>query len=258
MKERRNKLCFRGFAFVRFADKEVEKKVSMQRHMIGGRWCDIKVPKSKEEKTLSADEGKALCKIFVGNVTEDMSVEDLKEHFEGFGCVKDVYIPKPFRQFAFIQFTDSKVAKSLRGKEHRIKGVTVRIGQAVPKSSGGSQQGQPGAGFDGGFSGGFSGGPGYGGGGFGEFSGGNNSGFGGFASGGGGGFGGGFGGGPGGFGGPGPSFNMADLARWALERGYGGGTGGPSQWGPRGGQAGGFGGGHRDGNRGRKSSERRY
>ena len=31
---------------------------------------------------------------------------------------------------------------------------------------------------------------------------------------------------------------------------YGGGTGGPSQWGPRGGQAGGFGGGHRDVNRG--------
>ena len=33
----------RGFAFIRFRDKEVERKVCLQRHSIDGRWCDIKV-----------------------------------------------------------------------------------------------------------------------------------------------------------------------------------------------------------------------
>ena len=48
---------------------------------------------------------------------------------------------------------------------------------------------------------------------------GNNTGFGGFSTVGGGFGGGGYGGGPGGYGIPAPSLNMADLARWALERG---------------------------------------
>ena len=34
----------------RFVDKDVEKKVLLQRHMIDGRWCDIKIPESQERK----------------------------------------------------------------------------------------------------------------------------------------------------------------------------------------------------------------
>ena len=76
----------KGFAFIRFADKDVEKKVLLQRHMIDGRWCDIKIPDSQDKKEGKSD--KSSCKIFVGRVTENLSKEDLKDHFETFGQVK--------------------------------------------------------------------------------------------------------------------------------------------------------------------------
>lgn len=143
----------KGFAFIRFADKEVEKKVLLQRHMIDGRWCDIKIPESQDSKIAGKD--KSSCKIFVGRITENLTKEDLKDHFEAFGQVTDVYIPSPFRHFAFVQFSESRVAMSLLGKEHIIKGVSVKIGEAAPKSreaGGGGGNRFGGNGFDGGYS----------------------------------------------------------------------------------------------------------
>ena len=87
--------------------------------MIDGRWCDIKVPDSQDKREGQKD--KSSCKIFVGRVTENLTKEDLRDHFEAFGQVTDVYIPTPFRQFAFVQFSESKAAQSLLGKEHLIK-----------------------------------------------------------------------------------------------------------------------------------------
>lgn len=132
----------KGYAFIRFVEKEVEKKVLLQRHMIDGRWCDIKIPDSQENKMNGKD--KSSCKIFVGRVTEAVTKEDLRDHFEAFGQVTDVYIPTPFRHFAFVQFSESKVAMSLLGKEHIIKGVSVKIGEANPKGRDGGGPGGPG------------------------------------------------------------------------------------------------------------------
>ena len=87
--------------------------------MIDGRWCDIKIPDSQDKREGNKD--KSSCKIFVGRVTENLTKEDLRDHFEAFGQVTDVYIPTPFRQFAFVQFSESKAAQSLLGKEHLIK-----------------------------------------------------------------------------------------------------------------------------------------
>ena len=58
------------------------------------------------------------CKVFVGRCTEDMTADDLREYFSKFGEVTDVFIPKPFRAFAFVTFLDPEVAqvKILRGK----------------------------------------------------------------------------------------------------------------------------------------------
>ena len=125
--------------------------------MIDGRWCDLKVPDSQDKKDGKPD--KSSCKIFVGRVTENLSKEDLRDHFEAFGQVTDVYIPTPFRQFAFVQFSECKVAQSLLGKEHLIKGVSVKIGEAAPKGRdhGGNMRGGRGGGdrfggYDGGYS----------------------------------------------------------------------------------------------------------
>jgi len=122
----------KGFAFIRFKEMEPQAKVLLTRHMIKDRWCDVKVPESQE---LKVNKEAASCKIFVTNITQSMTNEDLREHFETFGTVTDVYIPKPHRKFAFISFSESRVAQSLFGKDHVIKGISCHIGQAKPKSS---------------------------------------------------------------------------------------------------------------------------
>ena len=91
----------KGFAFIRFKDLEVQEKVLLTRHMIQERWCDVKVPESQELKHAKASSS---CKIFVARLSETITADDLKEHFEKFGPVTDVYIPKPFRSFAFVTF----------------------------------------------------------------------------------------------------------------------------------------------------------
>ena len=37
----------KGFGFIRFASYETQMRVLSQRHMIDGRWCDVKIPNSK-------------------------------------------------------------------------------------------------------------------------------------------------------------------------------------------------------------------
>lgn len=37
----------KGFGFVRFSSYEAQMRVLAMRHMIDGRWCDVKIPNSK-------------------------------------------------------------------------------------------------------------------------------------------------------------------------------------------------------------------
>ena len=98
-------------------------RVLAQRHMIDGRWCDVKIPNSKEGQVKKfhwdiitsrnyfsfLQVQQVPCKVFVGRCTEDMTADDLKDYFSKFGEVTDVFIPKPFRAFAFITFLDPEV-----------------------------------------------------------------------------------------------------------------------------------------------------
>lgn len=70
----------------------------------------------------------------MGRCTEDMTAEDLRTYFQQFGEVNDVFVPKPFRAFAFVTFTDPDVAQSLCGDDHIIKGNSVHLSCATPKS----------------------------------------------------------------------------------------------------------------------------
>jgi len=128
----------KGFAFIKFKDLDVQEKVLLTRHMIQERWCDVKVPESQELKHAKVSSS---CKIFVARLSETITADDLKEHFEKFGPVTDVYIPKPFRSFAFVTFQESKVAQSLYGKDHIVKGVSVHLGSAQPRTKGGHDHG---------------------------------------------------------------------------------------------------------------------
>ncbi|XP_017335059.1 TAR DNA-binding protein 43 isoform X1 [Ictalurus punctatus] len=122
----------KGFGFVRFTDWEAQGKVITQRHMIDGRWCDCKLPNSKQ----GPDEPMRSRKVFVGRCTEDMTSDDLRQFFMQYGEVTDVFIPKPFRAFAFVTFADDQIAASLCGEDLIIKGVSVHISNAEPKHSG--------------------------------------------------------------------------------------------------------------------------
>ena len=75
-------------------------------------------------------------KLFVGRCTEDMTTDDLRDFFSTYGEVVDVFIPKPFRAFAFVTFADADVAQSLCGEDFIIKGNSVRCSNASPKSYG--------------------------------------------------------------------------------------------------------------------------
>ncbi|MBN3326178.1 TADBP protein, partial [Atractosteus spatula] len=140
----------KGFGFVRFTDYETQVKVMSQRHMIDGRWCDCKLPNSKQ----SPDEPLRSRKVFVGRCTEDMTAEELRQFFMQYGEVTDVFIPKPFRAFAFVTFADDQVAQSLCGEDLIIKGVSVHISNAEPKHNNSRQMMERGGRFgNGGFGG---------------------------------------------------------------------------------------------------------
>ncbi|XP_011612262.1 TAR DNA-binding protein 43 isoform X1 [Takifugu rubripes] len=122
----------KGFGFVRFAEYDAQEKVISQRHMIDGRWCDCKFPNSKVNMQ-PLDEPLRSRKVFVGRCTEDMTTDDLRQFFMQYGEVTDVFIPKPFRAFAFVTFADDQVAQSLCGEDLIIKGISVHISNAEPK-----------------------------------------------------------------------------------------------------------------------------
>jgi len=137
----------KGFAFIKFKDLEAQEKVLLTRHMILDRWCDVKVTEKNEKKKAKVA---ASSKIFVARLSAAITTEDLKEHFEKFGPVTDVFIPKPFRSFGFVTFQESKTAQSLFGKDHLIKGVRVQIGSAQPRMKQNQDHGGHGGGHYGG------------------------------------------------------------------------------------------------------------
>ena len=74
-------------------------------------------------------------KVFIARCTEDLTADDLRNHFNQYGEVVDVFIPKPFRSFAFVTFSDPEVAHSLCGEDHIVKGVSVHVSYAAPKGT---------------------------------------------------------------------------------------------------------------------------
>ena len=123
----------KGFGFIRFIDYDTQMRVISKRHNIGGRWCVVRIPLSRCENGFNYQNSDFNRKIFVGRLTPDITVDDLKDYFSKFGEVVDVFIPKPFRAFAFVTFYEIEVAQSLCGEDHIVKGVSVHVSNAVPK-----------------------------------------------------------------------------------------------------------------------------
>ena len=93
--------------------------------------------------------------IYVGNLSYDLSEEDLRRAFEAFGqvssatIVKDKYSGRS-KGFGFVEMPSAEEARSaidqLNGKE--LKGRTLNVNEARPRPEGG--RGGGGRGFEGG------------------------------------------------------------------------------------------------------------
>merc|ERR1712180_284101 len=114
-------------------------------------------------------------KVFVGSLSFDAKDEDLREHFEKYGDIKEVFIPtnretgKP-RGFGFVEFHSKEDAEAAvdGAQGDQILGRDINVNMAQPKREGGGGGGGGGGYRSGGGGGGgyrSGGGGGYGGGG---------------------------------------------------------------------------------------------
>ncbi|XGW11178.1 hypothetical protein V3C99_012573 [Haemonchus contortus] len=137
----------KGFGFVQMSTLEEQEKVlSVAVHMIDGRRCEIRIPDRKHDEygflDRSAPPAKALVnKIFVGRLLDKINEDILREFFEKeakqimeSASVTDVFIPKPFRGFAFVTFTEPEVAeKMVKANNYVIDDMPVIVTLAVPR-----------------------------------------------------------------------------------------------------------------------------
>lgn len=72
----------KGYAFVHFESVEAQRKVMMQRHLLGERWCDVKVPNSQDKTGFKETDSAREYKICVRRLEDSISKEELTKHFE--------------------------------------------------------------------------------------------------------------------------------------------------------------------------------
>jgi RNA recognition motif-containing protein len=105
--------------------------------------------------------------IYVGNLSREVTEEDLRQAFEAFGEVTSVKVIKDrysgeSRGFGFVEMADKADAESaITGlKEKELKGRTLNVNEARPRSEGRRSGRGPGGGSRGGrgYSGGRQGG----------------------------------------------------------------------------------------------------
>lgn len=148
----------RGFGFVTFMSSAVVDKVMNQRpHMIDGREVDVKraTPKERhdgyEEQNPKATyyqqyQKASVKKIFIGAIREGIDEDDLRSYFSAYGNVVDCIIMRDsdrrLRGFGFLEFDDcDPVDKVVLERHHVIKGKTVDVKKAVPRTSSSSDHG---------------------------------------------------------------------------------------------------------------------
>ena len=92
-------------------------------------------------------------KIYVGNLSYDVSEENLRQAFEAFGQVSSATIVKDkysgqSKGFGFVEMPSAEEARSainqLNGKE--LKGRTLNVNEARPRTEGGKGGGRRGGG----------------------------------------------------------------------------------------------------------------
>ncbi|XP_074295371.1 uncharacterized protein LOC141623187 [Silene latifolia] len=135
MKER-NTGRSRGFGYVTFSSVEDAKKALSSEHILGGRALEVKVATPKEEMMRSSS--KKITRIFVARIAPSVTESTFRSHFEKYGEINDLYMPKDpmtkgHRGIGFITFASSESVDNLMKDTHELGGSTVVVDRATPK-----------------------------------------------------------------------------------------------------------------------------
>ena len=109
-----------GSAFISFDDPDIPMTLYGQEIDIDGISLKIKEPETEE---------KDQRKVVIIFRNEKIMEEELRQHFEKYGRVTDVYVPQPFKFFGFVTFAKFSVCKSLYGEVHHLNGTELRLQQ---------------------------------------------------------------------------------------------------------------------------------
>ncbi|XP_038722316.1 heterogeneous nuclear ribonucleoprotein 1 [Tripterygium wilfordii] len=125
----------RGFGYVTFATVEDAKNALSSEHILGNRMLEVKIATPKEEMRAPA---KKVTRIFVARIPPSVTEAVFRSHFEEYGDITDLYMPKDqdskaHRGIGFITFASAESVDNLMSDTHELGGSNVVVDRATPK-----------------------------------------------------------------------------------------------------------------------------
>uniref|UniRef100_A0A0D9VA57 RRM domain-containing protein n=1 Tax=Leersia perrieri TaxID=77586 RepID=A0A0D9VA57_9ORYZ len=126
----------RGFGYVTFSSADDAKNVLECEHVLGNRTLEVKIATPKEE--MKPQGSKKATRIFVARIPQSVDESMFRGHFESFGEITDLYMPKEHgskghRGIGFITFQSAESVDSIMQESHELDGTTVVVDRATPK-----------------------------------------------------------------------------------------------------------------------------